>query len=596
MNQQRIRSSVFLALGILASAITFVALSGLPAAAQGSITDSATKNYVLTSTSGTWGAAEDAAVVAAGGSKVFGHAGTGLGAVSTDNPGFARALARTGLFSPPALDQVVQWVQPGGELAIEDDLTNEVITGGNETFSNLQWSMKAINANGAWSQGYDGSGVRVAVIDGGFCPTHIDLASNLDVAHSASFVPGFTYNQDTGGPTSFRHACHVAGIIAAADNNLGTIGVAPKATIIAIKALHGGSGSFAAVIQSILYASDPISAGGAGADIINLSLGALFPRGGGNTGAGQLVAATARAVNYATAHNVLVVVAAGNNGVDLDHSTSYIDVPAQSGSAIAVSATGPHGYAVGYPNGATDFASPAYYTNYGHSVVWVAAPGGNDNYTPQSQICTIPRVPAGSVTTNCFVFDLIISPGNNANGYFFADGTSMAAPHVAGVAALIKQKYPGISVGDLKTQIANSANDLGKGGADPFYGHGFVDAGNAVTQPLGATNLVPIDKSAPATVAAVIPARVQLAAGRGLNGGSWFAFSVPAAGHVRLELFDVAGRSVATLYDGAAPMGRTTINWNGVGKAGQQLSRGAYFARIRTADDQATTRLVVVGN
>jgi subtilisin family serine protease len=595
MNQQRNWSSVFLALGVLASAITFVTLFHSQASAQSGVVDNGDKAYILTSSSGTWGAAEDDAVAAAGGSKVFGHVGSGLGSATSGNPNFIKALGKTGLFGPIAVDQVVQWVQPGGEQAIDDDLTNEVITGGNETFSNLQWSMQAINANGAWSQGYDGSGVRVAVIDGGFCPNHIDLAPNLDVAHSKSFVPGFTYDQDTGGPSSFRHACHVAGIIAAADNNIGTIGVAPKATIISVKALHGGSGSFAAVIQGILYASDPISAGGAGADIINLSLGALFARGGGNTGAGQLVAATARAVNYATDHNVLVVVAAGNNGVDLDHSTNLIDVPAQSGSAIAVSATGPHGYAVGYPNGATDFISPAYYTNYGHSVVWVAAPGGNDNYTPATQVCSIPRIPTGSVTTNCFVFDLIISPGNTANGYFFADGTSMAAPHVAGVAALIKQKYPGISVGDLKNQIANTANDEGKGGADPFYGHGFIDAGNAVTQPLAVTNLVPIDKSGQATVAQALPARVQLAAGRGLTSGSWFAFNLPAAGHVRLELFDVAGRSVATLYDGAAPMGRTTINWNGVGAGGQQVARGAYFARIRTAGDQATTRLVVVG-
>ena len=596
MNQQRIRTSVFLALGILASAVTFVALSHSPASAQSGIADNGDKSYILTSSSGTWGAAEDAAVDAAGGSVQFGHAGSGIGSATSGNPNFMKALGKSGKFGPIAVDQVVQWVQPGGEVGLDEDFTDAVITGGNETFSNLQWSMKAINANGAWSQGYDGSGVRVAVIDGGFCPKHIDLAPNLDVAHSKSFVPGFTYDQDTGGPGSFRHACHVAGIIAAADNNIGTIGVAPKATIISVKALHGGSGTFAAVIQGILYASDPISAGGGGADIINLSLGALFPRGGGNTGAGQLVAATARAVNYATAHNVLVVCAAGNNGVDLDHSGSYIFVPAQSGSAIGISATGPHGYAVGYPKGATDFSSPAYYSNFGHSVVWVAAPGGNDNYTPSSQICSIPRIPSGSVTTNCWVFDMIISPGNQANGYFFADGTSMAAPHVAGVAALIKQKYPGISVGDLKTQIAQSSNDEGKNGADPFYGHGFLDAGNAVTQPLGATNLVPIDQSAPATPAAAMPARVQLAAGRGLSGGLWFAFNVPAAGHVRLELFDVAGRSVATLYDGAAPTGRTTINWNGVGRAGQQVTRGAYFARIRTADDQATTRLVVVGN
>ncbi|MGH7740981.1 MAG: S8 family peptidase, partial [Candidatus Eiseniibacteriota bacterium] len=349
-------------------------------------------------------------------------------------------------------------------------------------------------------------------------------------------------------------------------------------------------------IQGILYASDPISAGGGGADIINMSLGALFARGGGNTGAGPLVAAMNKAVNYASAHGVLVVCAAGNNGVDLDHSGNLIDTPAQSGNALAISATGPHGYAVGYPNGATDFTSPAYYSNYGHSAIWVAAPGGNDNYTPTSTLCTIPRVPTGNVTTNCFVFDLIISPGAGTGSYFFADGTSMAAPHLAGLAALIKQKYPGISVGDLKNQIKNTADVIGNG-SDPFYGHGFINATRAVTEApsSSATNQLPSDRAV-STAATALPARVQLAAGRGLNSnGGWFTFNMPAAGHVKLELFDVAGRSIAVIYDGAVSEGRTTVNWNGVGSSGHQISQGAYFARIRTANDAASTKLVLVG-
>src|SRR5262249_7076077 len=154
---------------------------------------------------------------------------------------------------------------------------------------NLQWNTTAVEASGAWNAGFDGSGVRVAVIDGGMCSLHPDVAPNLDVAASRSFVPGFNYDQDTGGATAFPHACHLAGIIAAVDTTIGTIGIAPHATIISCKALHNGSGTFEAVIEAILYASDPIADGGAGANIINMSLGALFPRGGGNTGAGQLV-------------------------------------------------------------------------------------------------------------------------------------------------------------------------------------------------------------------------------------------------------------------------------------------------------------------
>ena len=116
-----------------------------------------------------------------------------------------------------------------------------------------------------------------------------------------------------------------------------------------------------------------------------MSLGATFAKGGGNTGAGRLVAALNKAVNFA-GQNALVVVAAGNSALDLDHSGSVITVPAQSGSAIAVAATGPVGYAVGFPNGATNFRRPASYTNFGNSVIWVAAPGGEKCFSGRVSI------------------------------------------------------------------------------------------------------------------------------------------------------------------------------------------------------------------
>ena len=221
------------------------------------------KHYVFMAPGG-WGAAQDAAIRSAGGTVDFSHAASGIGVASSSDPGFVHRALKGGELVKGAEDMLVQWQDPAELQVADEGVVEEVVTPGDETFINLQWNMTAIEAAGAWSLGYDGAGVRVAVIDGGTCSLHPDLAPNLDVARSASFVPGFTFDQDTGGPTAFRHACHVAGIIAAADNAIGTIGVAPRATIIAIKALHGGSGSFGAVIQSILYASDPISAGARG--------------------------------------------------------------------------------------------------------------------------------------------------------------------------------------------------------------------------------------------------------------------------------------------------------------------------------------------
>jgi subtilisin family serine protease len=435
----------------------------------------AEQTYVLTA--GNWGAEQETAVTEAGGVVTFRHDQTGIAVVTSSATDFLDRALASKKFSDVGLDQVVQWQQPVPTVELEEN----AVTPGDETFANAQWNIRAVEAPGAWAAGYDGSGVRVAVIDGAVYNTHQDLDANVDVAASRSFVAGQNFNQDVG---TFWHGTHVAGIIAAEDNGLGTIGIAPKATIIGVKALHNGTGSFGAIIAALLYASTPLSEGGAGADIINMSLGATFARGGGNTGAGPLIAALNKAVNYAGQHS-LVVSSAGNDGLDLDHSGSVISVPAQSGSGIAVSATAPVGYAVGFPNGATNFRDLATYSNFGNSTIWVAAPGG-DTALPGEALCSIPRIPSGVVTQPCWVFDMVMSTvrgsGTSTTTYSWASGTSMAAPAATAVAALIKQRFPNISVGALKTKLAQSADDEGKKGHDPAYGRGFVNARRAVTE------------------------------------------------------------------------------------------------------------------
>jgi subtilisin family serine protease len=457
-----------LAVGFLAASIVVAGFIFRPAP----VGAQSFQTYVLTANQ--WGAEQDAAVATAGGIVSFSHGKTGIGVVTSPYPDFlSRALA-TKAFRTGAQDMIVQWQPP----VPEGGLIEAAVTPGDETFVNLQWNIKAVEAEGAWAAGFTGYGARVAVVDGGIYTAHIDLAGQVDIAASRSFVPGYAFNEDVG---TFWHATHVAGIIAAKDNAIGTIGIAPDATIIGVKVLHNGSGAFSSVILGILYASTPIAEGGAGADIINMSLRGIFPKAGG---AGPLVAALNKAVNYA-GQNTLVVSAAGNDYLDLDHSGSITVVPAESGNGIAVSATGPVGFAVGYPDGATNFRRPASYTNYGNSVIWLAAPGG-DNVFPGNDLCTIPRVPSGVVTTACWVFDMVIScsrgSGSSTTSYTWADGTSMAAPAVAAVAALAKQRYPGISVGDLKTLLARTADDEGKTGHDPYYGRGFVNARRAVTE------------------------------------------------------------------------------------------------------------------
>ncbi len=341
-------------------------------------------------------------------------------------------------------DYMVQWVKPDVNVVQQS-------IGSDESFWKYQWAPQAIHAPEAWDAGYTGQGVRVAVIDGGIASNHVDLKDNIDVAASKSFVPGYNFNEDTG---TFWHATHVAGIIAAEDNGIGTIGIAPHATIIALKALHNGSGSFDAIISAILYAANE-----ANADIINMSLGAVFPR--NSKDAAKLIVDLGLAINYAYQKGVTVIVAAGNDAIDFDHAAMYVSEPAEIQHVICVSATGPTGFAYG----GTNFDDPAEYTNYGQSLVSFAAPGGNDLLYPNGY----------------WYYDMILSPSYGTDNYTWADGTSMAAPQVAGVAALIMQSHGGkLSPAKVAAILRGSSDDLGKPGNDDYYGQGRVNAYRAV--------------------------------------------------------------------------------------------------------------------
>ena len=196
-------------------------------------------------------------------------------------------------------------------------------------------------------------------------------------------------------------------------------------------------------------------------------------------GASTLRSLIDRAVSYAYQRGALVITSAGNDGASADSPkisgtpADLIHLPSDSPQAISISATAPRGWAKD-PNN-TFLDNPATYTNYGRSVITLAAPGGN-RVASVTGSCTV-----GGLTRACNVFDLVFSTGA-LNAYYWSAGTSMATPHVSGVAALIVSKYGKMHPARLRAYLNSGADDLGTPGHDPFYGNGRVNALKSVAK------------------------------------------------------------------------------------------------------------------
>lgn len=405
--------------------------------------------------------------------------------VEAEGESFPVRVARDSRVEAVAPDGVIATGDPG--LAAEGppagDLPNAPASD-SDTFSPVQWNMRQIQAPEAHAVTGGSPAVVVGLIDTGIDPSHPDLAQNIDVASSVNCVPGVVASpawlDDNG------HGTHNAGVLAAASNGIGMVGVAPNVRIAAIKAGNALSQFTAA---AVVCAFEWVAA--RHLDVANASFnvdGLVFSYCHTDPVQQALWKAVQRAVRHALRAGATVVASAGNSNLDIAHppfGNECVRAPSEIAGVITV--------------GATDILDrKASYSNYGVGYVDVAAPGGDGNgpilstypsYLPPPRVGAPPhmRDPLGGAGAT----------------YRFGAGTSLAAAHVSGLAALVISRFGDAATpqngklrpnqvealvqrtADAKPCPPDPTTCQGGEGYNAWYGHGRVNALRAVTAESG---------------------------------------------------------------------------------------------------------------
>lgn len=423
-----------------------------------------------------------------------------------------------------------------------------------------QWhyyeAVGGINLPATWDRSL-GAGVRVAVIDTGYRP-HADLAANIVggydfIADTATANDGNGRDADARDPgdwcssSSSWHGTHVAGTIAAVTNNgLGVAGVAPSARIVPVRVLGRCGGYTSDIAAGVVWASggtvSGIPANAYPARVLNLSLG----------GSGACGTTMQNAINSARSRRAMLVIAAGNSNINASNAS-----PANCAGVITVGAT-------------TRTGARASFSNYG-SVVDVAAPGAG----------ILSTLNAGSTV-----------PG--ADSYASYNGTSMATPHVAGVAALMLAKNAALTPDQVESMLKSSARAFPVSpGTTTTIGAGIVDAKKAVDTAMGSqptalaegesNNTVATARAvtvAHARIAGTVASttdtdyfRVSVAAGRTLSATLNHTASTQ---NYQLYLYNAAGTSALASSTRAAGQPETVTVRNGTTAAVNYLVRVVY--------------------
>ncbi|BDF95487.1 S8 family peptidase [Pseudoalteromonas haloplanktis] len=373
--------------------------------------------------------------------------------------------------SPDEAQEYMQEVIASGNVEyIEIDQMLKPFATPNDPMYADQWhyyeQAGGLNLPTAWDTA-TGSGVTVAVLDTGYRP-HIDLNANILPGYdmiSDTFVandggardsdardPGDAISANEcgythGAQSSSWHGTHVAGTVAAVTNNgEGVAGVAYDAKVVPVRVLGKCGGLTSDIADGIIWASggsvSGVPANANPADVINMSLG----------GSGSCSSTTQSAINQARNNGTVIVIAAGN---DNDNANNYN--PGNCSGVVNVASVGRNG-------------GRAYYSNYGTSID-VAAPGGAQSFANDSE---------GVLSTHNSG-----SSSPSSDSYHYSQGTSMAAPHVAGVAALIKQAKPNATPDEIESILKSTTRSFAASCNN--CGTGIVDAAAAVAAAGGTT-------------------------------------------------------------------------------------------------------------
>jgi subtilisin family serine protease len=468
-----------------------------------------TRTYIVLYKKNAVPATAASSVSKAGGTLVYSYKQIGVLIASSDNAAFTANLMK---------DSSVQGAAATAGFATQLDLDNSDASQlapdlgtpapGSDSLSGLQWDMVQIHAPEARAINGGSSSVVVGDIDTGLDYTHPDLAANVDDARSVNCVSGVPVQGMVAANDDNGHGTHTAGTIAAALNGIGIVGVAPNVKIAGIKAGNAAGFFFPeAVVCAFMWA------GSHGISVTNNSYFAdpwLFNC---RNDAGQRAIWTAerRAIQWAISQGVVVVAAEGNQADDLAHPTQDATSPDDTNPVLrqisndcAVVPTEVPGVIGVTANGNLQLKS--FYSSYGVGSADVIAPGG-DSILQRTAASPNGRVlstwPASLLTVTCLASRRVVDASGAT--YCYQQGTSMASPHAAGVAALIMSTgvtSPGAVAAKLQNTadkiacpvdlsiyaffpaIDNGAPQVCQGDLDynSFNGHGQINALMAVTQ------------------------------------------------------------------------------------------------------------------